>query len=168
MYCPSCGIQSSPDQRFCRSCGMDLQAVSQLVAGKHSQSNSDCLSYDSEKTIQHRMAKIMGWGGVLLFVGLVVVVIGRKYLHNELLDTIGGLTVLLSAFIMGYGLFSAWLSGTKTSRRSLRGRSKTQRDLPNGEMLEMFGEEAPSITERTTRLIEGGEQKDLKQPDAVK
>jgi hypothetical protein len=146
---------------------MDLQDVAQLV-GKLPPSNSERLSYESEKTIQHRMVKIMGWGGIILFMGLVVVIIGRKYLHNELLDTIGGLTVLLAAFIMGYGLFSSWLSGSKTSQLSLRGKANTQRDLPHREILEMFGEEAPSITEHTTRLIEGSEEKDSKQQGVVK
>jgi hypothetical protein len=168
MYCPSCGIQSSPDQKFCRSCGMDLQAVSQLVVGKLSPSNSESLSYGSEKTVQHRMVKILGWGGVILFMGLVLSVIGRKYLHNELLDAIGWIMVLLAFFITGYGLFSAWLSGTKTSQRSLIVKANTQRDLPDGEMLEMFSEEAPSITEHTTRLIEGSEQRNSKHQGVVK
>lgn len=168
MYCPGCGIQSSPAQKFCRSCGIDLQAVSQLVAGKLSPSNSEALSYSSEKAIQRRMLKVVGWGGAILFLGLALRVIGRKYLHNDLLDVIGGLTVLLTLFITGYGLFSVWLSGTKTGQRPPIGKATTQRDLPGGEMPRMFSEEAPSITEHTTRLIEGSEQKNSKEQGVVK
>jgi zinc-ribbon domain len=40
MYCPACGTEASTDQKFCRSCGMGLQMVFQLVveygsAGPH-------------------------------------------------------------------------------------------------------------------------------------
>ena len=34
MYCPTCGIQTSLDQKYCRSCGMGLQVISQAV-GEH-------------------------------------------------------------------------------------------------------------------------------------
>lgn len=33
MFCPSCGRQNSGDQRFCASCGTNLEAVSQALSG---------------------------------------------------------------------------------------------------------------------------------------
>lgn len=32
MYCPKCGIESSSDQRFCRSCGANLKVIGKAVA----------------------------------------------------------------------------------------------------------------------------------------
>ncbi|MEO0248220.1 MAG: zinc ribbon domain-containing protein [candidate division WOR-3 bacterium] len=31
MYCPNCGAQTLPEQRFCRRCGIDLRLISQAV-----------------------------------------------------------------------------------------------------------------------------------------
>ena len=33
MYCSRCGTQNDDASRFCRSCGLDLQAVAESVAG---------------------------------------------------------------------------------------------------------------------------------------
>lgn len=33
MFCPSCGRQNSGDQKFCASCGTNLEAVSQALTG---------------------------------------------------------------------------------------------------------------------------------------
>src|SRR5215468_10117628 len=33
MFCPSCGGETSEEQRFCRVCGMALQPVTELIAG---------------------------------------------------------------------------------------------------------------------------------------
>ncbi|MGH9901852.1 MAG: zinc-ribbon domain-containing protein, partial [Pyrinomonadaceae bacterium] len=32
MHCPNCGKRTSAEQKFCRSCGMSLEAVSVSVA----------------------------------------------------------------------------------------------------------------------------------------
>ena len=33
MHCPSCGNESSIDQKFCRKCGFNLEPVGKLLAG---------------------------------------------------------------------------------------------------------------------------------------
>jgi uncharacterized membrane protein YvbJ len=32
MFCPNCGANNTPEQKFCRSCGLKVDAISQLVA----------------------------------------------------------------------------------------------------------------------------------------
>jgi chaperonin GroEL (HSP60 family) len=40
MHCPSCGTGTSKNQKFCRSCGMGLQMISQAVAKNLPTANS--------------------------------------------------------------------------------------------------------------------------------
>jgi hypothetical protein len=41
MYCPKCGIESSSDQRFCRSCGANLKVIGKAVALSEAIARSD-------------------------------------------------------------------------------------------------------------------------------
>src|SRR5688572_15742942 len=34
MFCPSCGAENRVEQNFCRSCGLQLDAISQAIAGQ--------------------------------------------------------------------------------------------------------------------------------------
>jgi hypothetical protein len=41
MYCPKCGIESSSDQRFCRSCGANLKIIGKAVTLSEAVARSD-------------------------------------------------------------------------------------------------------------------------------
>lgn len=41
MYCPQCGVESPPDQRFCRSCGANLKVIGKAVALSEAVARSD-------------------------------------------------------------------------------------------------------------------------------
>ena len=158
MYCPSCGIKGTSGQKFCRSCGMDFQMISEMVAGRLPAADAGAAS-DLDKARAHRMIKFMSWGGVVLFIGLIVLVLGKKYLHVNLLELIGGLTILAGTFVMGYGLFSTMLSATSHPRKSQRQGAQTQPQLDAQLPLGTLPEPAPSVAERTTRLMENVEVK---------
>jgi hypothetical protein len=158
MYCPSCGVTGTIGQKFCRSCGMDLQMISEMVAGRLPAADAGVTS-DLDKTRAHRMIKFMGWGGIVLFIGLITLALGKKYLHDNLLELIGGLVILAGTFVMGYGLLSALLSATKQSRQFQRQGAQTEPQLHAQLPLRTLPEPAPSIVERTTRLMENVEVK---------
>jgi len=158
MYCPGCGIKGTIGQKFCRTCGMDFQVISEVVAGRLSATDARAAS-DLDKARVHRMIKFMSWGGIVLFIGLIVLVLGKKYLLNNLLELIGGLTLLAGTFVMGYGLFSAMLSATSHPRKSQRQGAQTQPQLDGQLPPGTLPEPAPSVAERTTRLMEHVEVK---------
>ena len=41
MYCPQCGTESPPNQRFCRSCGANLKVIGKAVALSEAIARSD-------------------------------------------------------------------------------------------------------------------------------
>ena len=41
MYCPQCGVESPPDQNFCRSCGANLKVIGKAVALSEAVARSD-------------------------------------------------------------------------------------------------------------------------------
>jgi uncharacterized protein YacL len=113
-----------------------------------------------DKAHAHRMIRIMSMGGVVLFLGLVIEIAGKKYLHDDLLNMIGRLIMLTGTFIMGYGLFSAMWRSTNRHGQLTAKQGETQRELDNRGEAKRLAEPMLSITERTTELIESSDRKD--------
>ena len=154
MHCPDCGLQSSPDQKFCRSCGFDLQIISQAVMNKHVAEESSLSRYEAKKAIEHRMVKFISWGGIVFFVGLVAIILGKKFLFNELIHLMGSMLALTGLFIMCFGVLSAKSASTKPSGKRINKSSPTNPELDKPSGAERLLEVMPSITERTTKLME--------------
>src|SRR5215472_18949253 len=58
MYCPGCGVLSSDDQQFCRSCGLGLQMHAQILTYQRLLNESDQTRINSNERSQirrHRM-----------------------------------------------------------------------------------------------------------------
>ena len=54
MYCPTCGTEASTNQKFCRSCGMELQIIFQLVA-KHVSATDPALLREAKPSVTERI-----------------------------------------------------------------------------------------------------------------
>jgi hypothetical protein len=168
MYCPACGTKTSTEHKFCRSCGMDLRMVYDILTGKlPAAATGQKKAEADDKALAHRMVKFMSWGGIILFVGLVFVIVGKKYLHSEELNMVGGLTALLGTFIMCYAVFSAMWRGTMTDRKPSGKGLQTQPELGGHLTAERLPEPALSVTESTTRLMETADAKASAQEDRV-
>ena len=50
MFCPKCGTNTIDGTKFCRSCGMDLNAVSAILNGKLTLANSGKLQASRDET----------------------------------------------------------------------------------------------------------------------
>ena len=61
IYCPGCGVHAAAGQKFCRSCGMDLQPISQSVAEHFGE-----IAQASES----RRPRLDHWGKLISLTGL--------------------------------------------------------------------------------------------------
>lgn len=153
MNCPKCGLQALPEQKFCRSCGESLQMITQRLHKPTtvSQLESQTPIYPPEKT--DRTNPFLAGGFLILFLGAVIGVIGKKLMHNEVITVIGVLGALAGMFISVYPYVvlppRSKHRGGRSSESELQGQSELQKSLSP----ERTTEYVPGITERTTDLL---------------
>ena len=100
MHCPGCGAEAQLTQKFCRSCGLGLEKVPQLVAEQRSGSEEIITGEAAEKLhqrqrqIEHLLSRaglgFIGLVGISFLVGLIYLMVAGN------LPLVPG-TVLLAA-----------------------------------------------------------------------
>jgi len=153
MHCPSCGTETSKNQKFCRSCGIGLQMISQAVAKHLSTADSAESPVESEANKQRRMYTLARLGIVAFFVGMALMVMGKQFPDHDWIGLIGVLVLLLGAFVATYGVLSPLRQITSPSRKPPQPADLPQADptaLPSANPIELI----PSVTEHTTRTLE--------------
>jgi zinc-ribbon domain len=152
MYCPGCGTETSENQKFCRSCGMGLQMISQAVAKHLSTADSSGPPVEREASKLRRMSTLL-WGMAAVFVGMALIVVGKQFPYYDWIGLIGVLVLLLGAFVATYGILSHLRQITSPSRNPHRPAEPPRADptaLASANPLEQI----PSVTEDTTRTLE--------------
>ncbi len=152
MYCPSCGNMAAEDQKFCRSCGMNLQKVAPALA-EHLAEIVSCQS-ESATDIRRLAVRRVMWGATLLFSGIAIGIVGELIAHDETVRGAGSLISIVGIFWIVYSALSAIYRLTFTERR-LPGESKLSEAKTTDQLLpERLGQLTPSsIAERTTDLL---------------
>jgi len=126
IHCPSCGDESSLDQKFCRKCGFNLEPVGKLVtAGPDLETKSEKL--ESEQAILRRMIRWMMWGCLVLLIGLVLLVSGKAFDLPKFLSPLASFLLVGGAAAAGYGVLAALRDGM-ASRESCRARTRPARN----------------------------------------
>jgi zinc-ribbon domain len=146
MYCPSCGNQNSEDQRFCRSCGLRLETISQVV----NQELQQIPDFVPERGPGFSWKSIFftAWyyGFFLIGLGLIIISVGKKIIGEQLVADIGSVMSLLGvALLVSRGILL--LKGTLTPRPP-----QFQKKTDTTPLLEQ--KEPASATEFTTRHLE--------------
>ena len=154
MHCPGCGTETPTSQKFCRSCGLDLQPVSLMLTNNPAVQISGKDPIEAQNAIAHRMVRTLGLVAIVLLVGFGALVCGKTILHMTIVALIGGLLLLAGLVAGGYALFSAMLAATAPASRQKEANRVTQADVNTESSPELLLEAPPSVVERTTKLLE--------------
>lgn len=162
MYCPNCGNKNSVDQRFCRSCGLGLEKVSQSLTEQLP--NASALSVKQQKEKFEKLGVIalsvfgVGVGSFILYGVFYKLMVSQ----GKVLAALGVLGVLI---MIGCGLASVVLFAKaneikevpagKIDPAELSAQRSTQELLPEAKPAPLF-----SVTDRTTNLLPVENEKD--------
>jgi hypothetical protein len=152
MNCPKCGLQTLPDQKFCRSCGASLQMITQPLAEQAVVARLEKTPAINFKDETQRANRLTPWGFIIMFIGVAIGVIGKMLVHEEVVTVVGVLVSLAGMFLTVYPYLSPSLRRKYVSTASSQPEVLTQSPpgyLPQESSIEYV----PSVTERTTDLL---------------
>ena len=170
MYCPDCGTQTSPDQKFCRGCGTSLMSAPQGPLGRppianlaaYPQAHAAGRDEQDERGKYTRRGFILFWSGIMVgalfgILGDAMTSISWRLGHFiENLAGLGGLVILAGLGFMIYSRFFPPSSGVEPARpRAIPPAPSSMYN--SGRQPEPAFESrprAPSVTEHTTHTLD--------------
>jgi hypothetical protein len=161
MYCPNCGTSAAADQQFCRACGVNLQPVSEVLAGGRFTAQVEKGLGEILEEFRSKRKRLLRWG-VLLLVGSLIIGSSIPALAGlvaygldlaALIPLAAGLTGMVMFTGVTLVVYSSFLPKASTSGTSPKPRtlppSLVTTELPPGRR----PESVPSVTEHTTALF---------------
>ena len=151
MYCPNCGKENPEKPGFCRSCGLGLRTISQALVNELSATKSDDSSIEIVEPEQRRWRNPLMYGFLMLLLGMVTVIFGKKIAVEQLIADLGVLIAVLGIGLLGFKGVSLIRSQSSSSPRTeTLLESKPTTELPQA----LPAGEPASVTEHTTRHFE--------------
>ena len=156
MHCPRCGTNATIGQPFCRSCGLSLEKVAELLGNELPLAAST--RQNELARLRERQQKFQEWGGIaglitfgLILLLFIIVVVSQMILKGGALIGVGMLLILLAIGAGVMGLFQAY---SKSLKEKLANPPLPKPDESReGRKLQTYREAVPSVTDRTTELL---------------
>ncbi len=158
MHCPGCGKQTWREQKFCRVCGINLEAMSKALSAQGSTADADDSHANADSHTSRRMSRWMSSGFIIMFVGVFIGIVGKKFVHDDIVSGVGALIAIAGIFLIGFGSLPTLARGGGKSRQSKAARASAAQAKPTVPLplppLELPPESVSSVTESTTELLE--------------
>lgn len=159
MHCPRCGTNATVGQQFCRSCGLSLEKVAELLGDDLTVEPSS--SIDERARLRERARKFEQWGGIaglvtfgLILLLMIIVVFSQMIMKGRAMVIPGLLLILLAIGAAAMGLFQTY---SKSLKEKLANPPLPHApDLPGSDEARKLGayrEPVPTVTDRTTELL---------------
>jgi hypothetical protein len=153
MYCPKCAATVSDDQKYCRSCGLDLQIISQVFSIE-----SRAIESTESEAARGRKERLRIRGTITLMSSLMIGCLIPICLG--LFQDWPGLTplILVLSGLAGLSLFAGIILLTYVDSLRIIKKSSRPAPLPRGVTTNQLApidqsESALNVTERTTDLL---------------
>jgi zinc-ribbon domain len=150
MYCPNCGKENPEGRRYCRSCGLSLQAIAPTLAGEPPIVIDD----RSPKPINRFQAAWQNpfiYALLLIVLGIIIGVVGERPLRSQTARDIGSIIALMGVGLLG---LKGVMMIVAPPRRSAPAKGVTQAEQTSELKRALLAAEPPSVTENTTRQLD--------------
>ena len=170
MYCPRCGTVATPNQQFCRACGLSLEKVVELVGEEVGiQSPPITSNRAALRERQQKFENLAGIAGLTMFgvilLLFVILIFSQIILKGGLLIIPGALLILLAFGAGAMGFFQMY---SKSLKAKLQESSLPRSTEPlSNETSGRIPLAPASISEGTTELLtpnKGLETGDINDP----
>ena len=162
MYCPNCGKQTSAKEKFCRSCGMSLQTISQILAehrtaaeaGKSPAEIVELTAQQLEQPVRRRLRRrLLIVAAALPLIGLIARLI---HVASRRPEGSGNMIpwILPIAILIGIVLGKYLLDKAPFKRQSPQAVAPPVAEPTTNQLPSSGQEPIPSVTEVTTRTLE--------------
>lgn len=148
MYCPNCGKTSAKDQKFCRTCGLRLQVISQALAEELTASGVEDCSIKSGQGFSKWDYRLLIGGFILMMAGALVGIVGKKIIFDSTIAGVGALYALIGIAVMCFPFLRMF--APKKRRPVPAPESKADSEAEARALREPMS----SVTEHTTRQLE--------------
>jgi zinc-ribbon domain len=156
MFCPNCGVENRSEQNYCRSCGLKLDTISQLVSEQFPTKEYAALQKRKELFEKLGLFSLSIFG----FLGFLFLLVAGYY-KIILFGADVVLAAALAAFI-GFGLLAVFffnypklfMKFEKINPRLSPTEESAMTGQPNSNLIEDKPfEPVPSVTEDSTELL---------------
>lgn len=157
MFCPNCGANNSTEQKFCRSCGLNLEKTAESMLEQIPSAESAKL-LKREKNLEKFGNIALGGFGIALLTGIIAIIyliITKVILSGN--SVFGG--IILIAFIVFAALSLAYVAFNEDLKeRKQKANPTLKNELAEKKDTAKLLEEKPfepigSVTENSTELI---------------
>lgn len=157
MFCPNCGANNSTEQKFCRSCGLNLERTAESLIEQMPSAESAKLLKRERNLEKFGNIAFGGFGVVLLIaiLSIIYLIITKVILSGN--SVFGG--ILLIAFIVFAALTLAYVAFNEDLKERKQKMNPTLKNelsekQDTAKLLEEKPfEPVPSVTENTTDLL---------------